>query len=364
MLTVRFLFQLQVPLNYFFHSDVLALHIATQNAGVIIRKPIMSHMTLEFFQASPTAAAVASTAGKLTIQFPSRPRLSFPTDPSAIRSFSALLVDLNSTEMPDAIPDAKKAGNKQPEIREAVDFSYVSGLLGGIVRAFTEGAEGVAAMMTYVTKRIDDHVLWDICLLPWRRCPQWLIIRVTLQTTVKEWKMNARYGYEVFTTFALSGLLDQALSSDLSDDVLFTMNAKLAICVSKLQPDSMPSPFINGIARANKRCGLLLQWKWDEIQAAESKPSTWKAPTSSEIEAAKVFPLTKSASCLSQVFSRREFLSQQSGEFSPSFFESSLPNNSTPNICHRRDTSPLRILSRISHYFVRTSSVSDLGSNA
>ena len=289
----------------------------------------MSHLTLEFFQASPTAASVTSTAGKLIIQFPSRPRLSFPTDPTAIQSLSALLVDLNSTEMPDAIPTTKKSRRKQPEIREVADFRYVSELLGGILRGFTEDVEGVASTTTYVTKRIDDHVLWDKCLLPWRRCPYWLIIRVTLQTTLKEWKMDARYGYKVFTTFVLSRLLNRALSSNLSHDILFTMNAKLAIRVSKLEPNSMSSPPISGIARVNERCSLLLQRNWDEIQAAETKPSGWKAPTSSEIEAAKIFPLTKSASYLSQVFNRREWLSQRGGEFSPSVFKSSLRKNST-----------------------------------
>ena len=231
--------------------------------------------------------------------------------------------------MADAIPVTQKAGKKQPEIREVADFRYVSELLGGIVRAFTDDARGVAATTTYVTKRIDDHVLWDNCLLPWRRCPYWLIIRVTLQTTLKEWKIDARYGYKVFTTFVLSRLLDQALSSNLSHDILFTMNAKLAIRVSKLQPDTMSSPFISEIAQVNKRCGLLLQQEWDEIQAAEAKPSAWKAPTFSEIEAAKVFPLIESASYLSQVFNRGEWLSQQRGEFYPSAFESSLQNDST-----------------------------------
>ena len=94
----------------------------------------------------------------------------------------------------------------------------------------------------------------------------------------------------------------------------------------------MSSPFISEIARVKERCGLLLQQEWDEIQAAEAKPSAWKAPTSSEIEAAKVFPLKESASYLSQVFNRKELLSQQGGEFSPSVFESSLQNNSTPDV--------------------------------
>ena len=64
MLTVRFLFQLQFPLTYFFHSDVLVLHIAAQDAGVIIWKLNMSHLTLEFFQASPTANRQPPTASR------------------------------------------------------------------------------------------------------------------------------------------------------------------------------------------------------------------------------------------------------------------------------------------------------------
>ena len=64
MLTVRFLFQLQFPLTYFFHSDVLVLHIAAQDAGVIIWKLNMSHLTLEFFQASPTASRQPPTASR------------------------------------------------------------------------------------------------------------------------------------------------------------------------------------------------------------------------------------------------------------------------------------------------------------
>ena len=94
----------------------------------------------------------------------------------------------------------------------------------------------------------------------------------------------------------------------------------------------MSSPFISEIACVNEECGHFLQRKWDEIQAAEAKPSTWKAPASSEIEAAKVFPLKESTSYLSQVFNRRELLSRQGGEFSPSVFESSLQNNSAPDV--------------------------------
>jgi len=139
-------------INYMEIGDILTLYISKQNAGLILRKASKSYLTLEFFQASPTAAAVTSTLGKLIIQFPSRPRLSFPTDTSAIESLCALLVDLDCTEMPEALPVTQKARSTQAEVREVADIRYISELLGGIARAFTEDAAKVAKTTTYLQK--------------------------------------------------------------------------------------------------------------------------------------------------------------------------------------------------------------------
>jgi hypothetical protein len=305
--------------------DILAIHISKQNAGVILRKPAVSHLTLEFFQASPTAAAVASTISKLIIQFPSRPRLSFPIVPSAIESLCALLVDLDCTEMPDAMPVTRKAQSEQVEVREVADIRYVSELLGGIARACTEDAADVAERTTYITKRIDDHVLWKSCLLPWRRTPLWMIIRVVLQTSLKEMNMDPAYGYKVFTTFVLARLLERSLGANIPLDLLFTMNAKMAIRVSKLCEAAQSSPFLDYIALQNRMCGDFLGQRWQDIQAVEKSPLSWIAPTPEEINRAKGFSLTNSRAYLSEVYNRSKTLSETCHQFDPISFKALLP---------------------------------------
>ncbi|KIJ33754.1 hypothetical protein M422DRAFT_264207, partial [Sphaerobolus stellatus SS14] len=57
--------------------DVVALHIVKQNAGIIFRGR-KDCIHFEYFQASPSPATVVQTTGKLIIQFPARPRQSFP----------------------------------------------------------------------------------------------------------------------------------------------------------------------------------------------------------------------------------------------------------------------------------------------
>ena len=314
-------------------SDILAFHISKQNAGLILRKTSYSHLTLEFFAASPTAAAVASTVGKLIIQFPSRPRLSFPTERHAIDSLCALLVDLDCIEMPDAMHVVQKANSTQVEIREVADIRYISELLGGIARACTEDAEKVAGTTTYVIKRVDDHVLWESCLLPWRRSPHWMIVRVALQSSLTEWEMHPSYGYKIFTTFLLARVLERALEANVAHDVLFTMNAKIAIRVSKLPPAAHSSPIFNYIASQSKSCSVLLGQRWQDIQAAEASPLKWTAPEIEEIEKAKSFSLTNSRAYLLEVYNRSKTLAETSHKFSPSSFEASLPPMPTSVTC-------------------------------
>lgn len=114
--------------------------------------------------------------------------------------------------MPDAVPKTRKAGSNQDETRDVPDIRYVSELLGGIARALTPAgsADQIASSTVYVTKRINDHVLWKSARLPWRRSPKWLIIRVALQTTFAGWNMPAEYGYKMFISFVLANTLELA----------------------------------------------------------------------------------------------------------------------------------------------------------
>ncbi|KAF8464517.1 hypothetical protein JB92DRAFT_2070410 [Gautieria morchelliformis] len=189
--------------------DNLCLLISKQNAGIILRR-LEAEITLEIFQASATAASVTGNGGKLLIQYPSRPRLSIPANPLLIKSLSAYLAAMDCTEMPEAMPTTRKAQSEQKESREVPDIRYMSELLGGITRALTPDVNATASSTVYVTKRINDHVLWHSALNPWRRDPQWLVIRVALQTSLLERKIDGRYGYKAFTTYVLARALEKA----------------------------------------------------------------------------------------------------------------------------------------------------------
>jgi hypothetical protein len=204
-------------------------------------------------------------------------------------------VDLDCTEMQDSAPVTQKAGSTQVEVREVADIRYISELLGGIARACTQtNAAEVASKTTYVTKRINDHVLWDSCLVPWRRTPYWLIVRVAMQTSLKEWEVESPYGYKVFITFVLARILERALDANMSHHILFVMNAKIAIRVSKFSAAALSSPVFEYIASQTKACGVLLEKGWKDIQDAEASPLNWVAPTVEEIDIAKGFLLTNS----------------------------------------------------------------------
>ncbi|KAJ7221929.1 hypothetical protein C8J57DRAFT_1593667, partial [Mycena rebaudengoi] len=305
---------------------VLCLHVSAQNTGIILRRT-GTDMTLEFFMASPKAEFVTGTKGKLAIQFPHGPRLSLPFDERIIKSLAALLAVLDVSEMPDAVSKTKKARNEQGERREVIDIRYISELLGGIARSLTPDTETLASSTVYVTKRINDHVLWKKALLPWRRSPKWLVIRVALQTTLKQWGVDERYGYKVFIAFVLAKTLQLARTSDVSDDVLFGMNAKIAGRMWKLQeifdPKALPFP-LDFISEQVHAVEVLLHKHWTSVQKLEDSSSTWVAPTAASIVAAKSFSLPRSASHFCDVRARSSALDREDTAFSTTVFEENL----------------------------------------
>ncbi|KAJ7483151.1 hypothetical protein FB451DRAFT_1084291 [Mycena latifolia] len=314
-------------------ADVVCLHISSQNAGVILRRADAS-MTLEFFQASPNTTLVTRTKGKLVMQFPARPRLSLPFNPPFLKSLSALLAELDVTQMVNALPTIRKAGSTQVDTREVADIRYISELLGGIARALTPDAEASASQTVFVTKRIGDQALLKNAALPWRRWPKWLILRVTLQTTLEDFGMPERYGYKAFIAFVLAKTLKLASTADVpvNHDILFVMNSKLATRMWKLRSafdvdldlpraPIFPLDFISGQVDA---VHSILSERWNEIQSNEASESTWVVPTSAEITAAKSFTLPDSSAYFGSVRARRSELNAEDTTFYLGVFEASL----------------------------------------
>ncbi|KAF8473618.1 hypothetical protein JB92DRAFT_2838311 [Gautieria morchelliformis] len=150
------------------NQDNLFLLISEQNAGIILCK-LEFEIMLEIFQASALAVHVTGNGGKLLIQYPSRPRLSSPSNPLLIESLSTYLATMGCAEMPEAVPTTRKAQSEQKESHEVPDICYMSDLLGGITRALTPDVNATASSTT----------------------------------SLLEWKIHGRYGYKAFTTHVL-----------------------------------------------------------------------------------------------------------------------------------------------------------------
>ncbi|KAJ7089853.1 hypothetical protein B0H15DRAFT_839505, partial [Mycena belliarum] len=317
--------RLEDTINRMKPSDVMCMHIAAQNAGLVLRRR-EADLSMEFFQASPSNAAVTGAVGKLIIQFPALPRLPLPVDATFVNSFSALLAELDCTPMEDAIPKSKKAGSAHDELRDVADIRYISEVVGGLARGLAtcvDDASALAASTVYVTKRIDDHVLWDSALLPWRRSPKWLIIRVVLQTTLKQWEMPDKYGYKAFLTFVLAKTLELARLTDVRHDLLFVMSAKISTRLWKLRSvfdvdlpirQSLPFPisFIEGEMSSVSR---LLDKHWKDVQDREAVLSSWEAPTQAQILAAQSFTLPRSSAYLQAVIQRADTFNTEQTDF-------------------------------------------------
>ncbi|KAF8166619.1 hypothetical protein K438DRAFT_1857045 [Mycena galopus ATCC 62051] len=346
--------------------DVLCFHVRWQNAGVVLRRGD-ADISVEFFQLSLRTALVTGTKGKLVVQYPFGPRRSIPLDPACIRSFSALLADLDRTSMPDSLPKTVKAGKKQDESREVSDIRYISELIGGIARALTpvESVERIASSTVYVTKRINDHVLGKSALHPWRRSPKWLLVRVALQTTLAGLNLPEHYGYKVFITYVLTRTLELAKAKGLSGDALFIMNTKIAHRMWKLRsffPSTLhttppfPADFISRVISSVEEH---LRHRWEGVQSLEAQESTWAAPT--KVDAARRFTLPRSSAYFETVKARGKVLSMQTAVFDRPSFEQKLEQESRRQGTYRAGVSSLDLWFLILDMEQRLVSSSDLG---
>ncbi|KAJ7623634.1 hypothetical protein FB45DRAFT_1089387 [Roridomyces roridus] len=312
-----------MPLN-----GVICLHVSSQNAGVVLRR-VHDTITFEYFQASPKSATVTKTKGKVISQFPARGRLALPFNASVIRLLSATLAELDAKRFTDASAAFTKAGATQIDEKEVSDIRYVSEMLGGIARAFTEDPEDLAEQTVYVTKRLGDQSL-----------PQGLQYAVEAELEFPD-----QFGYKAFVAFVLAKTLSVALDdTQVKDDVLFVMNRKIA---SRLWKQQLRSEFDTDIGDDNnapvfpldyistqvKKAKSVLDARWEEVQSRESDNEPWVAPSDEQLTAAKHFTLPQVRG-----------ISLLDANFSPAAFEEKLLPTCTPR---QRASPPLPISSTL-----------------
>jgi hypothetical protein len=159
------------------------MHLRTQNAALIVRRLALTNFAqFEVFEVLPPTGAIMSAKGKLLCSYPG-PAIQVPMDTFTnecfLRELSSFLVQMD-VDILDSASTTSKAGSVVHEVRESAHPRYISELLVGILRGF-----GQPAVVDRITKRVGDEVLWDDAYTPWRRSPLWLILRVSLQTSLR-----------------------------------------------------------------------------------------------------------------------------------------------------------------------------------
>ena len=207
--------------------SVLPIHIRAQNAILILLR-VEQSVIFECFEASPSAEAVMACNGALTRCFPAH-AVSVPFQVFGNESFQRELADkicrLDVEHVEEMMPKSQKAGRKNVEVRDTTNPSLVTEMLMAILASL-----GTPVDVQQIQKRVRDDVLWDKCLLPWRRSSFWLALRVTVQSTLAAILPNkeALAEYKNFMIFFLTEVAHQASTLNFPDEMCHLILAKIA----------------------------------------------------------------------------------------------------------------------------------------
>ena len=268
--------------------DILAFLIRAQNAAVVFRR--QADVTIfESFEVSPKAENVMTTQGKLVCSYPG-PAIEVPNsifdDDDFVSELANFLVHMNDDIMPDAAATTRKAQSTVLETRDTAHPRYITELLTGILRGVGRPADVVR-----ISKRVGDDVVWNNSKLPWRRSPLWLLIRVVLQTTLDRSTLG-RVAYKEFMLFFMCCLAKEKICTDLSNDLLQVISAKISRRLRKLGP-SAPDWLLRIALETCTSLRSTLEKRWAEVQAAQRTSLPWNP---SELDLSRDIQLSLSGS--------------------------------------------------------------------
>ncbi|KAI0319197.1 hypothetical protein OF83DRAFT_1055392 [Amylostereum chailletii] len=249
-------------------GDVLALHVRAQNAAIIIRKR-RDESIFEAFEVCPRDEDVMSGTGKLVCTYPALAVAvpsSVVSSPHFMDQFSSYVVQMD-TEILDSAATTRKAGSTIREVRDTTDPKYITTvLLGGILHGL-----GRIIDVQPINKRVADEILWHDAYKPWRRSPLWLVMRVTLQTSLDDTSI-----YKSFLLFLMARILGRSLLPPLPAELLFVMKAKLCRRLYKLGQVTPPPPFVlQAVKDVSEQTEDLLLSQWEGVQDAQAKSALW-----------------------------------------------------------------------------------------
>ena len=203
---------------------------------MLILRKTEEAIIFECFEASPQTEAVLAAKGALTRRFPAH-AVSIPFKVFHDTNFQEELADklskLDIEEIQEMMPQSHKVGTFTGEIRDTTNPGLVTEMVMAILASL-----GKTVTVQQIQKRTRDDVLWNGCLIPWRRSPLWLALRVALQTTLIN-TLGSEEGtsaYKNFMIFLLTEIASRAFAANLLDDICHVIVAKVARRASKLGP--------------------------------------------------------------------------------------------------------------------------------
>ncbi|KAF8251192.1 hypothetical protein K440DRAFT_596393 [Wilcoxina mikolae CBS 423.85] len=288
-------------------GDVIALEISAQNAGIVLRHAY-NEMVFEMFELSPTPAEVTGTAGRLRCSYPG-PAIAVgietAKDPAFAKNLALFLEDMDIEELEQVVPVIKKAGSNMPEFRDTNDPMFITSMLSGILRGL---GRPVDSDELRIQKNIRDDVLYLKARAPWRRSPLWLLLRVVLQTTLRDGDDHGLY--KSFMAYFMADVLEQALRSVSGSETLFVMNAKLARRVLKAG-DSLPTFVKKRVEDVVGQVSQHIEKEWERIQGNNPNSNRWN-PTRLSFEGDTKLSLCNSKTYLDGVLNRNKGYQTQS----------------------------------------------------
>ena len=244
-------------------TDILALFIRAQNAGVVFRKR-KDDTVFESFEVSPEASNVMNTQGSLVCSYPG-PAIEIRNDVFYDKNFLPELVNFLAHMDHDELDGASRSSN----FGDAVHPRYITELLTGILRSL-----GCPADISRITKRVADEVVCNSFeLRPWRRSSLWLLIKVVLQITLDRSPLG-HHTYKEFILFFMCCLAKEKTCTDYPTDLLHFMSTKISQRLWKM--GSSASDWLSTIVL--ETCAFLrsiVENRWRRVQVAQSVSPPW-----------------------------------------------------------------------------------------
>lgn len=285
-------------------ADSLCLYLDAQNAGILIRHNKEERIIFETFELSASSDSVMSSSGRLIRTFPGRavsiPATRFFDDAFRVE-LSKLLSRLNGESIGLYQPISRKAGASMREVRETTHPGMVSDCLMTMLCALGDKED-----VQVVQKFVRDDVLWDNALLPWRRAPFWLLLKVSVLRTLltSNRPVEARKQYKLFMIEVVACTLRKASGVVTEPDLISVVHVKLARRVHKFEQEFGPLrlPHVSAISK-EARQKLDALWEAEvsrEKMVSRISTNDWESatflssPTAREVLRRAIEPLTAS----------------------------------------------------------------------